>query len=578
MACVCQTNTAPRFRRAQDDQQDGLAAQRSLLAVDARLDNRGELIAKLDLPDRAVDDPSLVLLGYRRWGEQIVDHILGDFAIAAWDPIAGVLTLIRDPTGQRPLHYRRTGELVAFASMPQGLFGLGPCRPDTARLGRFVADVHQAGPETFYEGILRVEPAQIVRITRDEVRARTYWSMPTHELRYRDERDYVEAYREQLDRATRARLRGHDGLVAAHLSAGLDSGAVATTAARLLAGEGRVLAVTSAPRLGFAGPVPSGRIADESEIAATVVARYPNLEHLILRSGGASPLASLESDSRLFAQPVGFPCNNVWWRAANAAAQARGAGIMLTGEMGNLTISAGGLGVLADFIRGGDVLRWAREMIALRRNGPRWRGLMAASFAPWMSDKLWNALTRLSAGGRGDASGQLSPVTSVQTTTSPTYRSERDRRWALLKQVDPGTFRKGAWLNWGVEERDPTSDRRLIEFCFSLPPSQLLGAGKTRRLARSALSDRLPATILDGVRGYQFADWFEELDRDALARFADKVAASPAAAAAVDFDAVHRLIAEWPVGGWASARTIGTYRIGLLRALSAGAFALNACD
>ena len=581
-ACIAQTGVSRAFGRQLEDHSCAPSGEHPLLGVDARVDNRSELIGKLGRCDTAIDDASLILLAYRRWGEGLVDHVLGDFAIAVWNRISESLTLIRDPTGQRPLYYRRTRESVGFASMPQGLFELGPCRPNTARLAQFVADVQGAGPETFFDGILRVEPAQIVRITRDDVRVRKYWAMPTTELRYPKNSDYIEAYREQLDRATQARLRGHGGIVAAHLSAGLDSGAVAATAARLLAGEGRVLAITSAPRAGFAGPVPRGRISDESTIAATVVARYGNMDHLVLRSAGGSPLDPLEHDSRLFAQPVGFPCNNVWWRAANAAAQARGAGIMLTGEIGNLTISAGGLGVLADYIRDRQFGQWWREVAALRRGGPRWRGLMAASFGQWLPDRLVSLLASLSAGGSVDEPGQLSLAAKLTSATQvpapPSPRGERERRWAMLKQVDPGAFRKGAWLNWGVDERDPTSDRRLVEFCFSLPPSQLLGAGKTRRLARSGLADRLPAPILDGVRGYQFADWYEGFDREDLARFAKKVAASPVAAEAINFDAVDRLIAEWPVGDWASARTIGTYRLGLLRALAAGAFALNAGD
>lgn len=562
-----------------DGRADPPPADAPILVADARVDNRGELFDKLSRRyDPALSDETLIALAYRQWGERIVDHLLGDFAIAAWDPGQQALTLIRDPTGQRPLHYHRDGNRVAFASLPQGLFGLGlPRTVDTARLAGFVADVPANGLETFFAGIARVEPAQIVRIDRDGVRTRRYWDLPAKELRLRNDVDYVEALREQLDRSTRARLRGAGALVAAHLSAGLDSGAVAATAARLLAPEGdRVLAITSAPREGFAGPVPRGRIADESEAAAEVAALYPNMEQLVLRPAGASALDHLDEDSRLFGQPVGFPCNNVWWRDANAAAQARGATVMLTGELGNLSLSAGGLPVLAEFVRRGELLTWLRALVALRRNGPRWRGLFAASFAPWIPARLWDLLTGLSAGGRSDAPDQLSRTAPARAGKPDPRQRERDLRWSLLKLSDPGSFRKGALLHWGVDERDPTADRRLIEFCFSLPPAQLLGGGRTRRLARAALADRLPASILNGVRGYQYADWYESLDRPALTAFAARVAASPAAGAAIDFAAVDRLIAGWPPNDWASARTIGTYRIGLLRALAAGAFALNA--
>lgn len=555
--------------------------------ADARIDNRAEVLAALSLgDDRSLDDAGLLALAWDRWGEGLVDRVVGDFAFAAWDARRQALVLGRDPTGQRPLHYHVGPDRVAFASLPQGVLaadGVGRAL-DRDRLARFVAYAPVVGPDTFFRDVARVEPAQLVRIDPSGARAHRYWRMPTRELRFRDPADYVEGLREQLDRATAARLRGAGDLVAAQLSAGLDSGAVTATAARLLApAGGRILAITSAPRPGFAGPVPAGRIADESGHAAALAALYPNLDHLVLRSDGRSPLDQLDADSRWFGQPVGYACNNVWWGAANAEAAARGATVMLTGEVGNLALSAGGLGVLADYIRRGRWGSWLREVRALERAGPRWRGLLAASFGPWIPRGLLARLRRFAAGGQETALATLlaDPSQAPPPPAGAWRMSERALRWDMVLDGDPGCFRKGALLRWGIDERDPTADRGLIEYCFALPPEQLVGGGRTRRLARAALADRLPPETIDGPRGYQFADWYEALDRDALARFAERIAASPDAAAVIDLAAVRRMVDAWPTGDapgwdWASARVISGYRVGLLRALSAGAFALNA--
>ena len=587
-AAIGQFGMPTAFGQLLDARASSGSGAATLLAADVRIDNRVDLFDKLGLArDELTDDESLFFLAYCRWGDQVVDHVLGDFACAVWDSRHECITLLRDPTGQRPLYYHIGQDFVAFASMPQGLLGLGGVSREinVGRLAGFVADIPGTGPATFFRDISRVEPAHIVRITRQGIHTRRYWNMPTGELSYRNSDDYIEAFREHLNRATRARLRGAGRVVAAHLSAGLDSAAIASTAARLLASTGgRLLAVTSAPRVDFAGSVPFGRIADESPVAAELAALYPNMDHLILRSTGASPLNLLDDDSQLFAQPVGFPCNNVWWGAANMAARSRGANVILTGETGNLTISAGGLGVLADLLRARRYGTWLREVIALEKRGPRWRGLLAASFLPWLPAGVLSALEKFSSGGVSAESDSLLaggmdalvPSATPESWTSRSRRSEREVRWDMLKASDPGNFRKGALLRWGIDERDPTADRRLVEFCFSLPPSQLLGGGQTRRLARVALSDRLPAAILNGARGYQYADWYEALDKPALARVARRIAANPVAAGVIDVEAMDRLIEEWPLDDWASAKAIGTYRIGLLRALSAGVFALNA--
>ena len=576
--------------RGGDDGCSGAAARAGsgpfALVADVRIDNREELLRALGLGGADVDDAALVAAAYRRWGEAMVDHLLGDYAIACWNPADQALTLIRDPTGQRPLHYHVGDGFVAFASMPQGLLAIDGVRRDLDldTLARFVGDVPLDGPGTFFRAVARVEPAQVVRMTRSGVEARRYWTMPTREIRFRSDDDYVEAFREQLDRATGARMRCAGDVTAAHLSGGLDSAAVTATAARLAAGAGgTVLAITSAPRAGFAGPIPHGRIADESGPASALAQRYPRIRHLVLRSGIESPLDFLDDDARLFAQPVGHPCNNVWWRRANAAARDGGAAVLLTGEMGNLSVSAGGLGVLSDYVRSGRWAAWWREVTALAGTGPRWRGLLASSFGPWLPRNAARRLMRLSAGGRlaapamfVAAAAQRSGMATLARGADPYGRSDREVRWDGLRLFDPGNFRKGTLLRWGIDERDPTADRRLIEFCMALPPDQLLGGGQTRRMARRGLSDRVPDAVLHGARGYQYADWYEGLSRERLMRSAERAAASPDARAVIDFDLVHRLIADWPVADLASARTIGTYRIGLLRALSAGAFALNA--
>jgi asparagine synthase (glutamine-hydrolysing) len=128
---------------------------------------------------------------------------------------------------------------------------------------------------------------------------------------------------------------------------------------------------------------------------------------------------------------------------------------------------------------------------------------------------------------------------------------------------------------WGVDERDVTADRRLAEFCLRLPPEQLLRNGTTRWLARRALSDRLPESLLKGQRGYQYPDWYERIDVDRLQRVSDELDAPPASDI-LNFAALRRLAASWPSADWNSLPNIGRYRLQMLSALSAASFASRA--
>src|SRR2546427_8083032 len=59
------------------------------ITADARVDAQSNLIAKLaargEYVEHGASDAELLLRAYRTWGEDCVEHLLGDFAFAVWD-------------------------------------------------------------------------------------------------------------------------------------------------------------------------------------------------------------------------------------------------------------------------------------------------------------------------------------------------------------------------------------------------------------------------------------------------------------------------------------------------------------
>jgi asparagine synthase (glutamine-hydrolysing) len=59
------------------------------ITADARVDRREELKAELVGRRRAgvtdATDPELILHAYHAWGEDCLDHLIGDFAFAIWE-------------------------------------------------------------------------------------------------------------------------------------------------------------------------------------------------------------------------------------------------------------------------------------------------------------------------------------------------------------------------------------------------------------------------------------------------------------------------------------------------------------
>ena len=563
---------------------------RLLLVADVRLDNRPELAGALGIdPAEAAGlaDSGLLLLALERWGEDAVERLLGDFAFAFHDAREGKLLLARDPLGQRPLFWHRGDGFAAFSSMPAGLHALDsvPRQIDETNLIRYLGSLPRSGPASFYRDVERVEPGHVVTLTRSATTRHRYWRPRRRELRLGRFDDYVEAYRSELDAAVARRLRGAGELVAVHLSGGWDSNATAATAARLTAGAGgRVLAFTHVP--GNEAAQPSNRFANEGALAAATATLHPNIDHVLLPGSGRSPIGDLDLYAALFQRPVFNLCNHVWLSDIRSAAKAAGARVLLSGEIGNWTISAAPNSLLADFLREGRFLAWAQAARGLMRGGrARLRGVAISSFGPWLPDSLWRRISGLASGPEAWSTDPVHPrlrdavAREQEAMRVGRPRNSFDDAVDALLAMDWGEHRKGILGGWGIDKRDPTADVRLIDFCLSLPLDMLMKGGERRPLARAALADRVAPAVLDERRkGYQSGDWHVGLTRDraAVARLLDAMAENSTAASLIDVERLRGQVRNWPDGGWEDPRIIGDYRIGLLKGLTAGHFILAA--
>jgi asparagine synthase (glutamine-hydrolysing) len=566
----------------------------AVLVADVRIDNREEMISALGITAnraKTLCDAAVLLAACERWQETVVDHVVGDYAFALWHKSERRLTLARDCLGQRPLHYHRGEHFFAFASMPNGLHVLPdvPYGPDEERIAEFLALIPNSGARTMFRSVSRVEPGHIVTVTKGGISSRRYWQPSREPIRLAAVGDYVEAARDQFDQATRARLRGVDGLVGAQLSAGLDSAAVVSTAARLLAPTGgKVVAFTAAPREGYDGPAPRGRLGDEGPLAAATAAMYDNVEHVLIRPGARTPLDDLDRYVLYFARPMLNLCNGVWMSAINDAARERKLKIMLSGASGNMTLSYDGYELLPELLRRGRLLRLARQIAALgNKQQGRWLGHLAHSFGPFTPVWLWNWLQSNLGAGQLDI-GAYSALRADRIAALGSRARERGldlsyRPWAdgfamrlwALRRGDPGNFYQGGVAGWGIDNRDPTADRRLVEFCLRVPLAQYLADGEPRALAKRVLADRVPEAVLQERRkGYQAIDWHEGLTaaRGRLAAEIDHLGRCVPAVAALDLPRLRKLVEDWPAVGWEKKAVMEPYRLALLRGISAGHF------
>lgn len=76
------------------------------------------------------NDSEVLLLGWRAWGENMLDKLVGMFAFVLWDADKGYLHLARDRFAKKPLYFIQQGKRLTFASDLAALECLLDHQPD----------------------------------------------------------------------------------------------------------------------------------------------------------------------------------------------------------------------------------------------------------------------------------------------------------------------------------------------------------------------------------------------------------------------------------------------------------------
>jgi asparagine synthase (glutamine-hydrolysing) len=214
------------------------------IVADARVDARRELVPQLKAhgheslsPDAT--DVELILRAYQTWGENCVEHLLGDFAFAIWDAPKKRLFCARDHLGIKPFFYTHIGGKLIFSSSLDCIRqhpAVSDRLNDLAIADFLLFDLNQNLATTSFAEIQRLPPAHSARWSARGQDLRHYWALPIDEpLHFRKADDYIDRFKELLDQAVEDRLRTKK--IGVLMSGGLDSPTLAATASKILRGR-----------------------------------------------------------------------------------------------------------------------------------------------------------------------------------------------------------------------------------------------------------------------------------------------------------------------------------------------------
>jgi asparagine synthase (glutamine-hydrolysing) len=333
-------------------------------------------------------------------------------------------------------------------------------------------------------------------------------------------------------------------------------------AADILAASGnRLNTFTAVPEAGFTREDLRGRYNDETPYVRQIAEFNRNIvPHFITQSEDPIPERIAE-----LSRKTGSMCghlNCLWGTDMFAAARSLGHDVMLGGEMGNLTMSYHGYGLITELLLKG---RWLKLFSEIRSSGYQWRRhVRQGVIRPLVPAPLFRRYKQWRRGQNSQWHNVsfLHPEFAAQTKVIDRAAHEgepfdtpplRDARLGRIRDLQMESERADWFAKvraiFRLDFRTPALDRRVVEFCIGIPQDQYLRKGHDRWLIRRAMAGRLPNTVLDKTKwGVQAADWYPRLtrDRNLIAAKVKRLAENREVSSILDIQRLTAILDSWP--------------------------------
>jgi len=179
-------------------------------------------------------DTETVLHLYEEYQEDCVQYLHGMFAFAIWDENKQELLLARDRIGKKPLLYSYSDGIFCFASEFSALLksGLINKKINYNAIDSYLAFGYIPAPQSIYQGVFKLMPANILRFKEGKVSTFQYWNLDYQKKINISEADAREEVLSKLKEAISLRLSS-DVPLGAFLSGGIDSSTIVALMSQL---------------------------------------------------------------------------------------------------------------------------------------------------------------------------------------------------------------------------------------------------------------------------------------------------------------------------------------------------------
>lgn len=483
------------------DSESGLA-----VTATARIDNHSELKKELEsgLSSTVFAKNRLILNAYRKWGADSPCKLQGDFAFAVADLKTKTLFLATDPLGRTPVYYFDNQQVFLFATEIKGI--LAYPHIDTRLNLRKIALLSDLGltmndsENTFFTGIKKMPAASIMMVKDGRIKISAYWKpeIPPA-LKFKNAMDFAEAFQSVFEQSIQSRIRSSYP-IAALCSGGLDSSAIVSMAARVLAKKNKQLHA-------FAAVLPEGYVGsgkDEREYI-DVFKSEENIDLHYISSEKRGPFDDLDTLVWCGDSPL-YTSRHYQYSAFADRAKALGCRILLDGVGGELGPSFHGYGIMTEWFLRGHWITLIEELrkIALVENRGLRTMVKSEIIKPLMPSFWWRRRLRFdfqqfSSSNPIRKSFVDSQLGIKHEDNLPSFKVDQkpllDHRRNQLQRLILATRISGNnhYVGYSnVTHQFPYFDKPLLEFCMAAPAHFKISDGYKRSIIRLGMKGILP--------------------------------------------------------------------------------------
>lgn len=464
-----------------------------------------EELLKMGYTFNSKTDTEVIIYAYEAWGIECVKKFNGMWAFAIYDKSKGKIFLSRGRVGKKPLYYHYDGKNLIFSSELKGLLVHDFDKTlDLDAINAFMRLTYIPHPLSIFKHAKKLEPGSnlIFDLKTRAIEIYKFWEIEAVEDEKKTEAEWINEIKEIFFDSVNKRLLA-DRPLGLFLSGGIDSTSV-LAAAHKIKGEG-----LKTFTIRFDSSVGSEKYNYDADMARRT-SKFYGTDHTECTIGGQDIVDNIEK----VVYHMGEPISNATWVATYLLAKK---------AKEKVTVILGGDG--GDEIFGG--YEKYKYSMKLAHYAMLPRPLRTAVLTPAL--KWWFK-------GRKDLSRGLDPLPGLEwylffqsepeRAIAPLFLKEMNRPEAVANLFGPLYFEKKysahemskkimltdiqTWLTdeemmrtdkmsmaWGIEQRCPFLDYRLVNLSTRLPTSLKIKHGELKYILKKTMHPYLPPFVVE---------------------------------------------------------------------------------